>query len=171
MLQIPQDQRLAYISAVINEEKIRFPKATFAKETNQDSGNISKMLDGKLAVSDKFFTAFLQHHPKVPDAWVMEQQAMPNGGLKRTLKDYVEHIEGENKFLKGLVNSALSDIAVTIKELVSERLSSVESGKLSETVEEEQDEHSDLLLPPTFGGKSIIRDRQNEQGNTPAKGI
>lgn len=118
------------------------------------------MLDGKLAISDNFFTAFLQYHPKVPDKWI-EEQAMSSGGVKRTLKDYVEHIEDENKFLKGLVNSALSDIAVSIKGLVKERLSSVESGKSSETDDQEWDENT--LLPSDQLGISADDDQDEKQ--------
>lgn len=172
MLQIPAEQRLAYILAVMEEENIRFPNALLEKETKFDSGNISKMMSGKIPVSDNFFTEFLRNHSKVPQAWKEQMQPMGSGGLRRTLKDYVEHIEGENKFLKRLVDSALSDISISVKELVKRRINSAEVQKSSGTGQAAKGADSDLLMAQKLGGKSevpslpVVPDKNPEEGKS-----
>lgn len=174
MLQIsdvPKNQRLRYIQEVLTENNVDAKQAHLAEIIYGDrtkTGNVNRMFKKTLAVSDSFFEVFLKHYPD-PPLWWKQQEPMPTGGIKRTLKDYVEHIEGENNFLRGLVESALSDISVSVKELVNRRISSVESEKSFEIGQEAQGVNSDLLLHPKFGGTSKVQDHQTEQDSNLAK--
>lgn len=123
---VPKNQRLRYIQAVLEEHNITAQQAHLAQLLEGDrtkTGNINKIFKGNLSVSDSNFEVFLQHYP-APPQWWEEQKAMPTGGVRRTLKDYLEHIEGENQFLRRLVDSALTDIAASVKGIVKERISS-----------------------------------------------
>lgn len=168
MLQIPADQRLAYISAVIKEEKIRFPGATFAKETGQDSGNISKMLKGDLPVSDKFFTTFLHHHPKVPESWELENVPLPVGGLKVTLKDHFDLMKEHTEYIKK--HASIMERLVEARLLQKEDASSAAPKKAAHSAKSNLDVNNTFRHTGGLVGKSEVHGQDQKQGSTPAKG-
>lgn len=62
MLQIPPNQRLAYITKRIEELGIRFPIAEIAKKFPYNAGNVSAVLGGTKPVSENFWKKFLQYY-------------------------------------------------------------------------------------------------------------
>lgn len=171
MLQIPVDQRQDYISAVIKEENIRFPGATFAKETGQDSGNISKMLKGELPVSDKFFTAFLQHHPKVPDGWHLENVPLPLGGLKVTLKDHFDLMKEHTEYVKK--HASIMERLVEARLLEPGTSNSDDPQRKTQKVRQETQGPRKRKYPEdpvrTSGDKLKVQDHLNEQDSIRVK--
>ena len=51
--------RLAEVTEVLNKLKLKFPVAEIARKTGEDKGNVSKILNGKLPISDNFYTTFM----------------------------------------------------------------------------------------------------------------
>lgn len=58
MLQKTEDPRQAYIIDKIKELNLRFPVADIAEKTGISKSQVSKTLQGKIAVSDHFFETF-----------------------------------------------------------------------------------------------------------------
>ena len=56
--------RLAQVTEVLSKLNLKFPVAEIARRTGEDKGNVSKMLNGKLPISDNFYTTFMSKFGK-----------------------------------------------------------------------------------------------------------
>lgn len=117
MLHISQEDRLKIIKDRINQYNIRFPVATLNRITKEDMGNISKMLKGKKAITDKVFTSFIEMYPEKikPSAQPglkedLVNQQLPLGNVNITLGDYIDLLKTTNERLFNIVNSTLGRI-------------------------------------------------------------
>jgi len=117
MLHISQEDRLKIIKDRINQYNIRFPVATLNRITKEDMGNISKMLKGKKAITDKVFTSFTEMYPEKvttsahskKDEDLLNQQ-LPLGNVNITLADYIDLLKTTNERLFNIVSSTLNRI-------------------------------------------------------------
>lgn len=75
MLQNSDDPRLAYVLGVIKTTGMRFPVAEISKKTEFSKGQVSQMLNGKIAVSDAFLEKFNNCFTKVSVATDDERYA------------------------------------------------------------------------------------------------
>lgn len=117
MLHISQEDRLKIIKDRINQYNIRFPVATLNRITKEDMGNISKMLKGKKAITDKVFTSFTEMYPEKinhleqsPKGEDLVNQQLPLGNVNITLGDYIDLLKTTNERLFNIINSTLGRI-------------------------------------------------------------
>lgn len=118
-MQIPADQRLAYITEVLKEQNIRFPNAELERVTKFNKGNISRMLNGEIPISDNFFKTFLGVYPDPPKGFSITET--PNGYQNKYIKILEEQLEDYKNRVFRILQRMEPNLAATLENTVYAR--------------------------------------------------
>jgi hypothetical protein len=158
MLQIPENRRLEYINRVLDENFVDRKNTHLVEITGEDKGNISKMLNNKLPISNKFLQLFQQKYPKPPKGWEEENEVLRRGDFHPTLKDYFDEIRGDRDFLRMIMKTSLVDISTNLSELLKKN-------EGSRAIPAAQNGHSDQIPVARF-----VSDEGNPLAQSKPKG-
>lgn len=95
MLQKVDKDRLDEVLNVIQDRKIKFPLATIVKTLGADQALVSKILNGKKPMPDKFYTNFMEH-------FAGKKREVKADDIEKLQKDIVfllEHVGGAGSYL------------------------------------------------------------------------
>lgn len=115
----PQETRLSEVTDILNSLRLRFPGAEIQKRIGGNKGNISKMLSGKIPISDNFYTTFMEEFGGKP----IQTKSTDQVG---TLDERVLRLEG--------YATVLFETAVNILSQSTGKQAALISGELNEAI-------------------------------------